>query len=208
MQLISIGNEDTVGKDIGNAFQALKIDGDNTTVTLTEDSRVSISVQLGVPTKLLQGGEVIAIYAKHTTSIGDSPPLPQKMVSVPSGQFDLYVTLDEFDALDGDTIAVYAKSSDSNDSVIGSKVWAYNHVPVGGGGASTTNIDFINQSIVYPPGPTDTATTTIKIDSEASTTQSETNMESEATIGIALPTEGEKTVVPRIKLTSEESIGA
>jgi len=117
------------------ASEQLEIDGSSVSYNLASDALIKVEVQLGNTANPLHGdGGILAVTIKLTPSdTGDQCVMQQKQMNVVAGDTCVLLSCDPFWAESGSAIEVHAKSSNSNDSVVGGKVWLADITPAAAG---------------------------------------------------------------------------
>jgi len=105
--------------------EQLEIDSSNDSFVLTANRLIKIEVQLGNAGNLLHAsGGILAITVKVlSVDTGDELFLPQVQMNVTAGDTMARISIPPFWAKLGDTIKVFAKGTNANDTSVGGKVW-------------------------------------------------------------------------------------
>ena len=130
MDEISVGTEQTTWNLYASAVQ-LEVDGSSDFIVLGADRLVKIEVQLGNAAEPLHTDQSsLTVTVKQTPAdTGDECVFPQKQINKAAGDLLALLSMDAFWAKSGSRIEVHAKSTNSNDILVGGKVWIYDIAP-------------------------------------------------------------------------------
>ncbi len=124
--------------------EQLEVNGAAVSFTLSADALVKIEVQLGNAANLLHtSGGILAVTVKVTPDTDDKCVIGQKQMNLAAGDQLAWISIDPFWAESGAIIEVHAKSTNSNDTSVGGKVWIANVAPTSGGDATEAKQDTI-----------------------------------------------------------------